>query len=583
MKLSHVVPLGCDYNQSYDVEISDDNGAITSITPRPASSSSDSRHTIPSLLLPPLCHPHVHLDKPYLLTSHTSHNDAVTSKDRSTNDESVDYSDLSLQTGTFAEALSHTTAAKSRYTPSDLFLRGSQLIAESLRYGVTSLRAFVEVDHITERKCLDAGLALQRHFADLCYVQICAFAQDPVFNTDKHGDENRAAIERVLTDNHQDRRGPNAIEVLGSTPYVEGLPALQRQNIDWAIDLAIKHNLHLDFHLDYNLDSNSEPMIWHVIETLKQKRWNERMSREKTVVIGHCSRMTLFSIEEMERLAREIQENRLPIHFVGLPSSDLFMMGRREDRKDDKGGDGGNKKEKDEGGQTRDDDVSKAAFSSPRGTLPLPTLIRAFNLSCALSINNLGNAFTPHGTADPLLLASNAVGVYQTGTRADARLLFDCVSDRARAAIGLSYRREESARNVNGTASTESSEMESAEEKVAGKEDTMVGRKLPLLVISNETQEIAIEIQVPIKKIGNSPQAVKQEKEERNAGQDGPLIESLDRDRSRKNEEDKKNEDQDWTTQKKNLGVLGRPRLAVEDVIWDPPETATRRLVMMAP
>jgi hypothetical protein len=65
-------------------------------------------------------------------------------------------------------------------------------------------------------------------------------------------------------------------------------------------------------------------------------------------------------------------------------------------------------------------------------------LIRKHNLDAVIGVNNVGNAFTPWGSADPLFLACVGVGVYQAGAQDDAGFLYECVSTRARAAIGLS-------------------------------------------------------------------------------------------------------------------------------------------------
>ena len=59
-----------------------------------------------------------------------------------------------------------------------------------------------------------------------------------------------------------------------------------------------------------------------------------------------------------------------------------------------------------------------------RATLQLPEMVQQYGLNCAMSINNIGNAFTPWGTVDPLALASLGIGVYQSGTKSDAELLY---------------------------------------------------------------------------------------------------------------------------------------------------------------
>ena len=191
------------------------------------------------------------------------------------------------------------------------------------------------------------------------------------------------------------------MEVVGSTPYVESDVAKQKENIEWMVDLAIGGRVHLDFHLDYNLDPEQEPMVWHVVKTLHEKDWNEN-NAGKTIVLGHCTRLSLFTDREWKTLKEEIGE--LPVSFVGLPTSDLFMM-RTPER--------------------------------TRGTLNVPEMIKTHNLNACIGVNNIGNAFTPQGSCDPLSLACSCVGIYSAGVKADAELLYECVSTRARKAIGF--------------------------------------------------------------------------------------------------------------------------------------------------
>jgi hypothetical protein len=361
------------------------NNKIHSITAQPAPPASRPQSP-PSLLLPSLCHPHIHLDKAFLLTSNT---------DR--------YRDLAPTTGTFSEALSNTASAKARYDIPDLTFRGAQLIAESVQAGVTSMRAFVEVDHTVGTKCIEAAVALKKRFAKDCFVQICAFAQDPIFSGE-HDYQNRSLLEKALAEFKDE------IDVLGTTPYVESDHKTAIRNIEWAVHAALQRNIHLDFHLDYNLDEEQPAAVWDVVRVLSKTEWPRKT--DKTVVLGHCTRLTLFPDPALKRLALEIKRGGFPISFVGLPTSDLYMMGRP--------------------GQ------GEIIGQRPRGTLQAPTLLREpYSLNCAIGINNVGNAFTPWGSADPLRLASLGVGIYHAGTTADAELLYECVSTRARRAIGL--------------------------------------------------------------------------------------------------------------------------------------------------
>ncbi|KAJ9610675.1 hypothetical protein H2200_005452 [Cladophialophora chaetospira] len=402
MKIKNAILPGTDPRSRWDVHF--ESNTITRIDPA-AATNYDSDPS--PLLLPPLCHPHIHLDKAYLLTCNSQHLPSThAGEDQS---KHPDYSDLTPQDGSFAEALKFTSLAKQRYTAEDLYLRGAQLLATSLQQGVSSCRAFVEVDHVTGQLCLQAAIRLKECFHGKMKVQICAFAQEPIFSTE-HGEENRKVLQHAL-----DECGDH-IEVLGTTPYVEKSMEASRRNIEWAIETALMYSLHLDFHLDYNLDESQRPLAPDVLRLLQGKKWNERADPRKTIVLGHCSRLTLLGDMEMAVFALAIRNSGLPIHFVGLPTSDLFMMGRPP--------------------QSPLPANSKSA-NRLRGTLQVLDMIKERQLNCCLSVNNVGNAFTPWGTGDPLALASLGVGIYQAGTDEDANLLFECVSSRARRAIGL--------------------------------------------------------------------------------------------------------------------------------------------------
>ncbi|KAI7240538.1 Metallo-dependent hydrolase [Hortaea werneckii] len=345
-----------------------------------------------AIVTPSLCHPHIHLDKAFLL-SHPK------------------YAHLQLQRGDFAEAMELTGQAKAMFEREDLLERGQRLIDESVAAGVTHMRAFVEVDAGVGTKCLDAGIEL-KHRAERegrCTIQICAFAQLPLFSASKddpHGD----VIRRLISE----AAARPEVDVLGSTPYVESSRAQMEQNIDWLIALSAKHQTHLDSHLDYNLDPTTASLIHHLLTSLTSSNWTHQTAHAKTIVLGHCTRLTLFTPEKWRSLAQQIREADLPISFVGLPTSDLFIMPH-----------------------------PAPANTLSRRTLDIPRLIADFGLNACLGVNNIGNAFTPYGSCDPVLLACQGVGVYQAGTTGQAGVLFECVSSRAKEAIGFGGGRQE--------------------------------------------------------------------------------------------------------------------------------------------
>lgn len=209
--------------------------------------------------------------------------------------------------------------------------------------------------------------------------------QDPLF--DSASDLDLGTNSHIFTEAL--RRHIQDISVIGSAPYVENTRVQQEANIRFILSLAIQHNLHADFHLDYDLspislanDSDSSPLIYYLISQLKELNWLEQMTG-RTVVVGHATRLSLLSPSQLHELRELIGD--LPIYFVGLPQSDLYMMGR---------------------GQA----------DPPRGTINVCKWRRDFGLNVALSANNVGNAFTPQGTPDPLSLCTLGVAIYQDGT-----------------------------------------------------------------------------------------------------------------------------------------------------------------------
>jgi cytosine/adenosine deaminase-related metal-dependent hydrolase len=368
-RISNVRMPGRDSIVLHDITIR--NGSIDTIEPsRPTQLSLSHLPGIMDgqggLLAPSLCHAHVHLDKCFLL-------------------QDAKYSDLEIVKGDFAEAMSITGQAKARFEEDDLLRRGRRLIDESIEAGVTCMRAFVEVDEVAQMKALDASKKLKQEYRDRCDIQICAFAQLAVFD-EKLGVERRALMEAAVE--------REEVEAIGATPYVDRGRDKMQQCVQWTIELALKYKKHLDFHLDYNLDPSQEALVWNVIEELGRQNWQRHATPSQTICLGHCTRLTLFKDEEWKRLAEAVKG--LPISFIGLPTSDLFMMGRPD-------GPGSQR---------------------VRATLQLPEMVQRYGLNCAMSVNNIGNAFTPYGPVDPVALASLGMGVYQTGTKQEAELLY---------------------------------------------------------------------------------------------------------------------------------------------------------------
>ena len=211
----------------------------------------------------------------------------------------------------------------------------------------------------------------------------------------------------------------HGVSVIGSAPYVEASVEKAKKNIGLIFDIADTHGLgYVDFHLDYNLDAKSEPLIYEVIAQATRRYHStvEHLTSSGTAVasdtesdyakrpcpritIGHATRLQLFSPDEWRALADAI--SGLPITFVALPQSDMYMQGRA---------------------------FQDEPLGAPRGTLRVPYLAQRYGIEIAMSVNNVDNAFTPQGSLDPLSLCSFGVGIFQAATSEDIRVLMVCHS-----------------------------------------------------------------------------------------------------------------------------------------------------------
>lgn len=304
-----------------------------------------------------------------------------------------------------------------RFDQEDLLRRGRRLIRESVECGVTSMRAHVEVDIYVGMACLEVALRLKEEFKIACHVQIAGmdsliyaisavcvdsatrpvFAQEPLFTS---------ALEVEVGSNYrllQEAAERPEVEVIGSAPYVEPTISQSKQNIALILELAGRRGVHADFHLDYNLDPTSEPLIYEVVSQANKLRpyWlpvteavDDAAIPRKRITIGHATRLQLFTPEQWKDLAYIIGD--LPITFVGLPNSDLYMQGRGD---------------------------MNEPLGAPRGTLRVPYIARNYGFQMAMSVNNIENAFTPQGSVDPLALCTLGAAIFQSATPADIRTL----------------------------------------------------------------------------------------------------------------------------------------------------------------
>jgi len=381
------------------------------------------------ICIPSLCHAHIHLDKCYLFDPpEPASLSSSVDGDIQGSDEPV--GPFPIQTGTFSEALRLTSELQSSpLYARTLYSRGTRLLRESLLFGVTSLRAHVEVDEQIGFLALDAAERLKMDWKGKIEIQIAAFAQKPMFEASGDSTEVHKLMKEAA------RR--SQVSVIGSAPYVEHRRDLQERNIREIIQLTDAHGCGIDFHLDYDLrplqGGEPQPLLYHLLSelTVTEASENSRSSkRQRHITIGHATRLSQLSDEEWIKFLQErVKPAGVTLHFVGLPHSDAYMMGKTEADMLHVG-------------------KGYGCGMRPRGTLDIPRLSLLMKMGqsssdlsgkadVCLAVNNVGNPFTPQVNPDPLALCQMGVSIYQSSTAVACRALLESVTTVASLMISI--------------------------------------------------------------------------------------------------------------------------------------------------
>jgi cytosine deaminase len=266
-------------------------------------------------------------------------------------------------------AIRATAAAKRAFTVEDIAARARRALEMAVRHGTTIMRTHVEVDPIVGLKGMEAILPLQREYAWAVDLQVCVFPQEGIHQAP--GTE--ALLREAL------RMGGEAV---GGVPYND-LDA--RAHLETVFDLAQEFDRDVDLHLDF-FDDADRLFVPTVAEVTVRRGWQGR------VVAGHMSALGALAPAELAPVAARIRDAGISI--LVLPATDLYLMGRRDER------------------------------NPRRGLAPARRLHEA-GVNVAVATNNVQNPFTPFGDADLLRVANILATAGHFGTVDDLLLVLD--------------------------------------------------------------------------------------------------------------------------------------------------------------
>jgi cytosine deaminase len=303
------------------------------------------------LLVPGLIETHIHLDKTCIL-------------DR-----------CRIEQGTVAEAVRETAAAKRGFTVEDVYARGQRTLERCISHGTTHMRTHVELDPGIGMIGFEAISQLARDFAWAVDMEICVFPQE--------GLTNYPGTEELLIEGL--RRGARTI---GAAPYFDTDP---RRQIDRIFAIARDFDAEIDMHLDL-AETTDGMQIEYVCRKTEEFGWGGR------VAVGHVTQMSLLPPGRFKAIAAQLANAGVAV--TVLPSTDLHLMGRRQDH------------------------------AVPRGVVSLEPL-REAGVTCSISTNNVLNPFTPYGDGSLVRMANLYANVCHVSRPAELAGCLDMITNAA--------------------------------------------------------------------------------------------------------------------------------------------------------
>jgi cytosine deaminase len=288
------------------------------------------------------------------------------------------------RSGTLREALEGTAELKRAFTYDDIYARATQVLRWALSRGVTHLRCHTEIDPIVGLLGFRALCDVRKAFQGRVDLQIVAFPQEGIFRAPGTERLLRTALE-------------SGADLLGGVPYNDRDPG---EHIERLFGLAREYDVDLDLHVDFS-DNPADRTIATIADLAIAHRYEGR------VAVGHLTSLGAMAPQEAGVLIERIRA--AGIHVITLPATDLYLNGR--------GGEG----------------------PVPRGLTPVRRLLDA-GVNVCLSSNNVRNAFTPLGRADPLEIALLLAYAGHMGTPSDRLRLLAMVTVNPARALGLAER-----------------------------------------------------------------------------------------------------------------------------------------------
>jgi cytosine deaminase len=283
--------------------------------------------------------------------------------------------------GDLAEAIDEVTGAKKAFTAEDVAARAARVLEKCISHGTTHMRTHLEVDPGIGMRGFDGVFPLIEAWKWAIDVEICVFPQEGLLNNPGTDELMVEALKR-------------GARVVGAAPYTDSDPHGQ---IDRVFEMAREFDVDIDMHLDFGEDAD-ELDVDYVCTLTDRFKYGGR------VTVGHVTKLSTATPDHFRATAKRMADAGVAV--TVLPSTDLFLMGRVDER------------------------------SVKRGVTAAHRLLKD-GVNCSLSTNNVLNPFTPFGDCSLLRMANLYANICQVGAKAEVRDCFDMITRRSAGILGL--------------------------------------------------------------------------------------------------------------------------------------------------
>ena len=283
--------------------------------------------------------------------------------------------------GDLAEAIDEVTKSKKEFSEEDVAARASRVLEKCVSHGTTHMRTHLEVDPGIGMRGFDGVFPLIEKWRWAIDIEICVFPQEGLLNNPGTDELMVEALQRGAS-------------VIGAAPYTDSNPHGQ---IDRVFELAREFDVDIDMHLDFGEDTEQLD-VDYVCDLTEVFDYGGR------VTVGHVTKLSTARPAHFKATAKRMTDAGVAV--TVLPSTDLFLMGRNDEK------------------------------SIKRGVTAAHKLLKD-GVNCSLSTNNVLNPFTPFGDCSLLRMANLYANICQVGARAEVRDCFDMITSRSAGILRL--------------------------------------------------------------------------------------------------------------------------------------------------